>query len=69
MRYYDLLRWGIAGEMLSKQNGVAIKNDGADATVQLGDMNAAISRTGGFLPIPQTEIDLSAGVLKQTQGW
>jgi SusD family. len=69
LRYYDLLRWGIAGEWLNKQNGVAIKNDGASATVQLGDMKAAISRTGGFLPIPQTEIDLSAGVLKQTKGW
>lgn len=69
VRYYDLLRWGIAGQALEKQNGVKVKNNGIDGVMQMGNLTQRIQETGGFMPIPQTQIDLSAGVLKQTPGW
>lgn len=69
LRYYDLLRWGIAGEALAKQNGVAVKNDNMDETMDLGNIASRIAETGGFMFIPPIEIELSNYVLEQTQGW
>lgn len=68
-RYYDLLRWGIADKALEKQHGAKIKNRGVDATMDMRNISQRIKATGGFLPIPQSQIDLSNGVLKQTPGW
>ena len=69
LRYYDLLRWGIAGEALAKQNGVAVKNDNIDGTISVGNVAQRLEETGGFLFIPPMEIELSDYVLTQTQGW
>lgn len=69
VRYYDLLRWGIAGEALEKQNGVKVKDNGVDGVMDMGNVKQRIQETGGFMPIPETQIDLSAGVLTQTPGW
>ncbi len=69
LRYYDLLRWGIGGDALNKQDGVKVKNNGADAVMSYENMNDRFQKTGGFLPIPQTQIDLSGGILTQTPGW
>ncbi len=69
LRYYDLLRWGIAGEALDSQNGIEIMNDGAKVKLNIGNQVARINETGGFMPIPEAEIQLSAGVLEQTPGW
>ena len=69
LRYYDLLRWGIAGEALAKQNGVAVKNDNIDGTISVGNVAQRLEETGGFLFIPPIEIELSDYVLTQTQGW
>lgn len=68
-RYYDLLRWNIADKALEKQNGVKIKNRGADGVMDMKNIGQRIKDTGGFLPIPQSQIDLSNGVLVQTPGW
>lgn len=68
-RYYDLLRWGIAGETLQKQHGVKIWNRGVESTMNMRNITQRISETGGFMPIPQSQIDLSNGVLEQTPGW
>lgn len=68
-RYFDLLRWGIAGQALNAQNGVDVKNDNAAGKMDLGDQAKRITETGGFMPIPQAEIALSNGVLVQTPGW
>lgn len=68
-RYYDLLRWGIAAEKLSKQNGIEVTSLGAKTKMKMGDIVGRLKETGGFMPIPQTEIDLSNGVLVQTPGW
>lgn len=69
VRYYDLLRWGIAGNTLNSQNGVEIKNDGVTVNMNIGDQVTRITETGGFMPIPEAEIELSAGVLVQNPGW
>lgn len=72
LRYYDLLRYGLdyAGAALDKKNGVSIKNANEDGHKDVGSNIASrVKATGGFMPIPQEEISLSNGVLKQTQGW
>lgn len=69
LRYYDLLRWGIAGETLSKQNGVAMKDNLVETEMDMSDVAKRVEITKGLLPLPKTQIDLSAGVLKQNPGW
>lgn len=65
LRYFDLLRWGDAKNAIEAANGLIVKNEGLDA-----EYNVTFpEETGGFLPIPQTEITLSGGVLEQTPGW
>ena len=70
-RWADIRRWGIAEQALSNQLGSAIWNRGV-ATVmknQGAGYTARYAATKGFMPIPQSEIDLSNGVLKQNAGW
>ncbi len=70
LRYFDLLRWS-GGNMSSVEtaieaaNGTMVMNVGVEEEYTI-DFNP---ETGGFLPIPQTEITLSGGVLEQTPGW
>jgi len=71
-RWADIRRWGDAAELLGKQAGVNIYNRGLpDIMKNFGSGYATrYSETGGgFFPLPQTEIDLSDGVLVQTPGW
>lgn len=71
VRYFDLMRWGDAAEKLSKQEGVAIKNRGVDTVMKGfgGGYKARYEATGGFWPIPESQINLSDGVLTQNPGW
>ncbi|HAX95319.1 MAG TPA: RagB/SusD family nutrient uptake outer membrane protein [Prolixibacteraceae bacterium] len=71
LRYFDLMRWGDAATQLAKQEGVAIKNRGVDAVMKAfgGGYKARYEATGGFWPIPQSQIELSDGVLIQNKGW
>ena len=69
IRYYDLLRWHIAGTQLDKKNGVPICNAGVWTTANMGDMQKRIEETGGFFPIPVSQVNLSAGVLVQDPAW
>ncbi len=72
MRYYDILRWAGKDNMaqvkaiLDAQNGVPVINNGVAGTKA---SNAFNPETGGFLQIPNKEILLSEGVLKQNPGW
>lgn len=70
-RYYDLLRYGLdyAGNALAAQNGVDVKNENVAGKKDIGDVKARLQATGGFMPIPENEIALSDGQLKQTPGW
>lgn len=69
LRYYDLLRWGIADEALSQQNGVKVLNNMVDTRMDMGDIVQRLDATKGLMPLPKTQIDLSAGVLVQNPGW
>ncbi len=72
-RWNDIRRWHIAPTALAKQDnqpvyfkGVA----GVNATAHNGGGYAArYNVTRGFFPIPDTQISLSNGVLKQNAGW
>ena len=70
-RWSDIRRWGIAKETLSAQLGSDIWNRGIATTMknQGAGYSARYDATKGFMPIPQSEIDLSNGVLKQNAGW
>lgn len=71
LRYYDLMRWGDAATALAKQEGINIYNKGVATVMKAmgGGYAARYNATGGFRPIPQTQIDLSAGLLEQNKGW
>lgn len=72
VRYFDILRWAGKDNMaqvkaiLDAQNGVPVINNGVAASKS---SNAFNPETGGFLQIPNKEILLSEGVLKQNPGW
>lgn len=65
VRYYDLLRWKDESLLTTNQTDISILNR------RLPAKKTVVFRpeTGGFLPIPQTQIDLSNGVLIQNPGW
>jgi len=67
IRYFDLLRQGmaVASSQLT-QTGVRGPGYLGDQSIFNVTFNTA---TRGFLPIPQTEIDLSGGVLVQNSGF
>jgi starch-binding outer membrane protein, SusD/RagB family len=71
-RYYDLLRWAGKSNLasvetiLEAQNGVGTINNGVTGTKQGVDFRPI---TGGFLQLPNSEIELSQGVLVQNPGW
>ena len=64
LRYYDLLRWGIASDVLTSVN-IPVNNYGV--TEQFHGVYRP--ETKGLLPIPESEIVLSNGVLTQNPGW
>lgn len=79
IRYYDMLRWyGAEAGTIMKQNmtGAKIFNMGAETTINndrnngyFDEIDKRIKETGGFLQIPNEEISLSGGILKQNPGW
>ena len=71
LRWFDLMRWGDAPDALEKQVGQPIRNAGvllAMSSFSTG-FKARYEATGGFWPIPDSQIDVSEGVLKQNKGW
>jgi hypothetical protein len=74
IRYWDLLRWSgpsleEAGNALNKQTGFDLINAAVVVPMVKFDYKARLQATQGYWPIPQTEIDLSNGVLEQNPGW
>jgi hypothetical protein len=71
LRWNDIRRWGIATDALDKQLGQKIYTKGEiDVNSAYGGGYASrYNETGGFYPIPDTEISLSDGVLVQNDGW
>lgn len=66
MRWYDLLRWKIVDRQISKyKTDIPVYKFGVLEKITIKYR----SETKGLLPIPQSEINLSNGVLKQNDGW
>jgi len=71
VRYFDLLRWyrTNAGTILDEnQSGVEVLNSKVPAVTDY-NLSERIDATGGFWPIPESEITLSNGVMEQNPGW
>ncbi|OAV70279.1 SusD family protein [Bacteroidales bacterium Barb6] len=70
-RWADIRRWGDAPALLGKQIGVDIYNRGVREKMKNFGTGYTVryNETQGFFPIPQSEIDLSDGVLQQSPGW
>lgn len=65
VRYYDLLRWHDEELIDDNQKDIRVY----DRKVPKKKTVNFRKETGGFLPIPQSEIELSKGVLVQNPGW
>ena len=57
------------GIYLTKQTGFNVINAAVVTPMVNFDYKARLLKTQGYWPIPQTEIDLSNGVLVQNPGW
>ncbi len=67
IRYFDLLRQGISyADQELTHSGIYGPNYEGEQHIFNVNFNPA---TNGFLPIPQTEIDLSAGMFNQNSGY
>jgi hypothetical protein len=74
IRWNDMRRYGKAYcvAALKTQLGQPIKNNGSEWMVmkdQGAGYEARYNATWGFRPFPASEVSLSAGVLKQNEGW
>ena len=68
IRYWDLLRTGIDNAATAiAASAQTVKSAGIDDHVTYNV--TTIKATKGFMQIPNTQITLSGGVLKQNQGW
>lgn len=72
LRWNDLRRWGDAADAIEKQGEVMVRNL-ANEPVRMasygGGWKARYNATGGFFPIPDTQVTRSGGVLTQNKGW
>ncbi len=67
IRYYDLLRQGIGKASSSIAESTTLLSGGVAGTKTI--TAAKIQETKGLTQIPNTQITLSGGVLKQNAGW
>ena len=67
IRYWDLLRQGIGKASSTIAETTTLLNGGVGATKTISAVN--IQNTKGLQQIPNTQITLSNGVLKQNAGW
>lgn len=61
-RFYDLVRWGIAKEVLESYSAF-------EGNYLPAYRNIVINPHNNYFPIPQTQIDRSSGSLKQNDGY
>lgn len=67
IRYWDLLRQGVDVAASTIGESAVVLSGGVEETVTIKSEN--IIKTRGFQQIPNPQITLSAGVLKQNPGW
>lgn len=68
INYWDLLRQGVdyAAQQIAT-SGIDVKSGGLDDKVVIAAQNIIAKK--GLCQIPQNQITLSNGVLKQNDGW
>jgi hypothetical protein len=72
LRWGDIRRWGIAETVLPEMYNKPIRNNAVVTTMKpqsSGGIAARYQATKGFFMIPQTQVDLSNGAIKQNPGW
>lgn len=74
VRWNDIRRWHIAETALAEQDNQPVYFQGQpDRNVTVNNGGGYVTRykatNGGFFPIPETQVSLSAGVYKQNAGW
>jgi hypothetical protein len=71
LRYWDLLRQGIdaAASTIAANTTVSFFQDGTANPPSASKLEANIKATRGFQQIPNDQITLSSGMLKQNTGW
>jgi hypothetical protein len=67
IRYWDLLRQGISVAASTIAETVTLKNGGVNAVKTISA--SKVTETKGLAQIPNSQITLSSGVLKQNAGW
>jgi hypothetical protein len=67
IRYWDLLRQGINTAASTIAETVTLQNGGVNTTKTISA--SKITETKGLAQIPNSQITLSSGVLKQNAGW
>ena len=63
LRWFDLVRWGDVNTAFD--DNINVRNSGIDAVYKV----TYRPETKGLVPVPETEIRLSAGVYEQNPGW
>jgi starch-binding outer membrane protein, SusD/RagB family len=71
LRYWDLLRQGldVAASTIAANTSVSYFQDGTANPPSASKLQANIKTTRGFQQIPNDQITLSSGTLKQNAGW
>jgi len=74
LRWFDLLRWSgpsleEAGDALNKQAGFTLINGGVEMPYIQFNFKARLKEMQGYWPLPQSQIDLSNGLMEQNPGW
>ncbi|MFV0346451.1 MAG: RagB/SusD family nutrient uptake outer membrane protein [Bacteroidales bacterium] len=64
IRWFDILRWGDAKDALEKANGISVMTNGVNTTYKVTYNEKRV-----FLPLPESQIRLSQGLLEQNPGW
>jgi hypothetical protein len=71
LRYWDLLRQGVdvAASTIAANTTTSYFQDGTANPPSASKLQANIKATRGFQQIPNDQITLSSGTLKQNAGW
>ncbi|MDR1782700.1 MAG: RagB/SusD family nutrient uptake outer membrane protein [Dysgonamonadaceae bacterium] len=74
IRWWDLLRWSgpsldEAGDALNKQTGFQVINESQVVPMVQYDYKKRLKEMQGYWYVPQSEIELSNGLIEQNPGW
>lgn len=69
-RFFDIRRWGIMLDVMNKPiQGIQYRDASGNTVVYEPAERVAYTSKDFYWPIPQAEMDLSTGNLKQNEGW